>query len=601
MALVRLAPASLGGAARRRHARRRSSSAATRCCTKVFPGALSPDEIYARLREPFGYWNAVGLMAALGVPGVPVARRAPHGPRGAQRAGLPGARRCCWSCCCSPTRAARCSRWRSAARSGSRVVPLRLRGARVLGASGARRGCWSPWAFSQDGADQGQRRRSPQRTAPGTSSALVLVVLLARAAGRRAGDRLRDRARAPPAAAAPPRRRRGRSSAARARAGRRRRGLRARPTRAAAARSRKGWSELTDPNARDAGQRPGPADRRRQRARALLERGAEDLQGAPGARRRRGRLRDRAAALPQRRRSTSATRTATSCRRWPTSGSSGCALSLALLVAPGSPPRRTAAGSAAPRARGRRSARARRAADAAARRRRLRRALVRRLDVVRARATRSSRCCAPAGSRAAARSTEPVAAAAGCATGRRAHGARAAAAARRGAGAAGRVGDVAAAARRCDAGDEALDAPRGPTPAPGPRAARARPHDADPLSVEPLSTRGVETTAGTTRRRARRWSGPSAASRPTRTRGCAWPTSSVAADRPAAARRAVGAALYLDPRSPEGQALFLEALRRTGAQAAPGALAPQQTVPPAAPEGDPGEGAGSAQPQEPSP
>ena len=36
--------------------------------TKVFPQALSPDETFARLREPFGYWNAVGLMAALGVP-----------------------------------------------------------------------------------------------------------------------------------------------------------------------------------------------------------------------------------------------------------------------------------------------------------------------------------------------------------------------------------------------------------------------------------------------------------------------------------------------------------------------------------------------------
>ena len=36
--------------------------------TKVFPGALAADETYARLREPFGYWNSVGLMAALGVP-----------------------------------------------------------------------------------------------------------------------------------------------------------------------------------------------------------------------------------------------------------------------------------------------------------------------------------------------------------------------------------------------------------------------------------------------------------------------------------------------------------------------------------------------------
>src|SRR5207249_48027 len=34
-----------------------------------FPGALNPDEVFARLREPYGYWNAVGLTAALGAPG----------------------------------------------------------------------------------------------------------------------------------------------------------------------------------------------------------------------------------------------------------------------------------------------------------------------------------------------------------------------------------------------------------------------------------------------------------------------------------------------------------------------------------------------------
>jgi hypothetical protein len=34
--------------------------------TKVLPDQLNPDETFARLREPFGYWNAIGLMAALG-------------------------------------------------------------------------------------------------------------------------------------------------------------------------------------------------------------------------------------------------------------------------------------------------------------------------------------------------------------------------------------------------------------------------------------------------------------------------------------------------------------------------------------------------------
>jgi hypothetical protein len=35
---------------------------------KVFPGSLDPHEPYGRLRAPFDYWNAVGLMAAMGLP-----------------------------------------------------------------------------------------------------------------------------------------------------------------------------------------------------------------------------------------------------------------------------------------------------------------------------------------------------------------------------------------------------------------------------------------------------------------------------------------------------------------------------------------------------
>jgi tetratricopeptide (TPR) repeat protein len=36
--------------------------------TKVAPGWLAPDEIYGRLREPYDYWNAVGVTAAMGMP-----------------------------------------------------------------------------------------------------------------------------------------------------------------------------------------------------------------------------------------------------------------------------------------------------------------------------------------------------------------------------------------------------------------------------------------------------------------------------------------------------------------------------------------------------
>jgi O-Antigen ligase len=36
---------------------------------KVFPATLNASDPYGRLRVPFGYWNATGLMAALGLPG----------------------------------------------------------------------------------------------------------------------------------------------------------------------------------------------------------------------------------------------------------------------------------------------------------------------------------------------------------------------------------------------------------------------------------------------------------------------------------------------------------------------------------------------------
>jgi hypothetical protein len=35
--------------------------------TKVFPASLDPSDTFARLNEPYGYWNAVGLSAAMGI------------------------------------------------------------------------------------------------------------------------------------------------------------------------------------------------------------------------------------------------------------------------------------------------------------------------------------------------------------------------------------------------------------------------------------------------------------------------------------------------------------------------------------------------------
>ena len=74
--------------------------------TKVFPGALAKDELFARLRAPFDYWNSVGLAAALAIP--PVLWLA------ARRSGHAAVNVLAWPAlgiltvaCCSPTRAAR--------------------------------------------------------------------------------------------------------------------------------------------------------------------------------------------------------------------------------------------------------------------------------------------------------------------------------------------------------------------------------------------------------------------------------------------------------------------------------------------------------------
>ena len=53
--------------------------------SRVFPGSLAADELYARISQPYGYWNAVGLTAAIGIP--PAlwlgARRSGHAPANA--------------------------------------------------------------------------------------------------------------------------------------------------------------------------------------------------------------------------------------------------------------------------------------------------------------------------------------------------------------------------------------------------------------------------------------------------------------------------------------------------------------------------------------
>ncbi|WP_354699254.1 hypothetical protein DSM112329_04965 [Paraconexibacter sp. AEG42_29] len=117
--------------------------------TKVFPGALAEDETYARLREPFGYWNAVGLMAALGVPGCLWlgARRSGHAAVNALATPLLGLLLVvvllAYSRGSILAAVAGAAFWFT-------VVPLRLRGVAVLAPAAAGALLVSTWAFNTD-------------------------------------------------------------------------------------------------------------------------------------------------------------------------------------------------------------------------------------------------------------------------------------------------------------------------------------------------------------------------------------------------------------------------------------------------------------------
>ncbi len=176
LALVRLAPdrwpAILGGL----------TLAASIVCsyalaTKVFPGRLAPAVTYARLEEPYGYWNAIGLTAAMGVIGCLWlgARRSGHAllsalaypamgimgvtlmlaySRGALAALAVGV--VLWMC----------------------IVPLRLRGATVLTVGGLGAAAVVGWDFSRHALTTDNIPLAQRATAGHQLGVLLLVMVL---------------------------------------------------------------------------------------------------------------------------------------------------------------------------------------------------------------------------------------------------------------------------------------------------------------------------------------------------------------------------------------------------------------------------------------
>jgi hypothetical protein len=145
--------------------------------TKVFPGALNPDELLARLREPFGYWNAVGLVAAMGGPACLWlgARRSGHAALNALA--YPAFGLLVVTLLLAYSRgsllvlALGCAFWFA-------VVPLRLRAIAVLAAGGFAGLSVALWAFGQDALSRDQVPLAQRNVAGHDLGILILAMLL---------------------------------------------------------------------------------------------------------------------------------------------------------------------------------------------------------------------------------------------------------------------------------------------------------------------------------------------------------------------------------------------------------------------------------------
>ncbi len=146
--------------------------------TKIFPGALAPVNTYARLEEPYGYWNALGLTAAMGAICCMWlgSRRSGHALLSALAYPAMGLLLC--TLMLAYSRGALLALGLGLALWFC-IVPLRLRGAAVLLAAGALAGAVVAWAFATHGLSAEDVTLSERVTAGHQLGAFVLAMMLA--------------------------------------------------------------------------------------------------------------------------------------------------------------------------------------------------------------------------------------------------------------------------------------------------------------------------------------------------------------------------------------------------------------------------------------
>lgn len=145
--------------------------------TKLLPAQFSPEETYARLREPYGYWNSVGLTAAMAIPvclwlG---ARRSGH--QALNALAYPALTILVLALLLAYSRGAllaaaiACAVWFA-------VVPLRLRGVTVLAVGSGGALLATLWAFGQSALTEDKVALPLRQTAGQQLFVLLVVVLL---------------------------------------------------------------------------------------------------------------------------------------------------------------------------------------------------------------------------------------------------------------------------------------------------------------------------------------------------------------------------------------------------------------------------------------
>jgi O-antigen ligase len=145
--------------------------------TKIFPGEIAPVNTYARLEEPYGYWNALGLTGAMGAIcclwlG---SRRSGHALLSALAYPAMGLLLC--TLMLAYSRGALLALGLGLA-LWLCIVPLRLRGAAVLLAGGALAGAVVAWAFATHGLSAENVTLSERVTAGHQLGAFVLAMVV---------------------------------------------------------------------------------------------------------------------------------------------------------------------------------------------------------------------------------------------------------------------------------------------------------------------------------------------------------------------------------------------------------------------------------------